>query len=159
MWSIVLRWFKKTLFGNDGKDVAVIGDIYKIEEPNANLIKLWCLLRNRDLYCYRSIADKKVEMVIPLEGCHVVAGAQDGLEHNPEQFLFYIELHDKTRHTFVAKSCREMERWVEIVRNKRAMVSLGELSDEYDENEGNPESSSSDDDEGYCCLLGGKKMS
>lgn len=149
----ILRWLKKTLLGKDGEDVAVIGDIYKLEGPNNNRIRLWCLVRNQELYCYRNIMDEKIDIIIPLDNCRAVPDASN----SSQQFQFHIEKNNENICTFVAKTSAEMNRWMEIVKNKRGTVYLGELNEENHENEEN-EDEEDEDDEGYCFPNGGKKF-
>ena len=137
----MLRWLKKAIVDKGQDDVTVIGDIYKIEGPN-NHVKLWCLLRDRHLYCYRCVTDTTPDSVIPLDNCLAVPSDRTF----GQKYTFHIEKDGIKLATFAARSSKERARWIEIVKKKRGKYPLMEIGQESEEDSTGSGTSSEDDD-------------
>ena len=141
----MLRWLKKAIVDKGQDDVTVIGDIYKIEAPN-NCVKLWCLLRDRQLYCYLNVTDTTPDSVIPLDNCTAVPSDSSC----GKKYAFDIEKEGMKLVTFAARSCKERARWMEIVKSKRGKYPLAEFGGESEEDaSGSGTSEEEEDDDSH----------
>jgi hypothetical protein len=152
----MLRWLKKAIVDKGEEDATVIGDIYRIEGPD-NHVKLWCLLRDRQLYCYRRVTDTTHDSVIPLDNCTAVPSAVI----SGQKYAFDIKREGVKLVTFAARSSKEQARWIEIVKSKRGKIPLAEIEDESGEEAAGSGTSEEDDDDSHeyiegnnCCVHG-----
>lgn len=144
----LLRWLKETVLDKGHDDVTVIGDIYKIDDEG-NRVKLWCLLRDRQLCCYTCVTDTTPNFVLPLDKCIAVPCPVT----SDKKYAFDIEKEGVKVATFVARSSKERGRWIEIVKNKRGTILLANLGEESEE-EAEGSGTSEEDDEGYEYVTG-----
>ena len=136
----MLRWLKKAFRDKEQDDVTVIGDIYKIEGPD-NHVKVWCLLRDRQLMCYPNVSDTTPSFTLPLNNCIAVPSSAS----STKKYVFDVEKNGAKVATFAARSAKERARWIEIVKTKRGTIPLGDFADDSEEDTGSEE----DEDDGY----------
>lgn len=145
----MLRWLKNAFAVHLAKgqdDATVIGDIYKIESPD-KLVKLWCLLRDRQLFCYHHVSDTTPVCKIPLDNCIAVPRTNVA----GKKYAFDIEKGGVKLATFAAQTAKEQARWIDIVKNRRGTIRLREIADDSGEE---AEGSSEEEDEGHGYVKG-----
>ena len=140
----MLRWLKKAIVDKGQDDTTVIGDIYRIKSVD-NHVKLWCLLRDRQLYCYLNMTDTTPDCVIPLDNCSAVPTTVI----SGKKFAFDIEKEGVKLATFAARSAKERARWFEIVKSKRGMIPLAEIEDDSGDEAAGSGTSEDDDNDSH----------
>jgi hypothetical protein len=140
----MLRWLKKAIVDKGQDDVTVIGDIYRVDGAY-NHVKLWCLLRDRQLYCYSRVTDTTPESVMPLDNCIAVASDCNF----GKKYAFHIEKDGMRLATFAARTSKERTRWIEIVKTKRGRYPLAELGRESEEDSTGSGTSEEEDDDSH----------
>ncbi|XP_028393970.1 uncharacterized protein LOC114518215 isoform X2 [Dendronephthya gigantea] len=134
----MLRWLKKAFVAKGQDDATIIGDIYKIESPDKH-VKLWCMLRDRQLYGYHHVSDTTPVFKLPLDNCIAVPRTNvPGKKH-----AFDIEKEGVKLATFASQTAKEQARWIDIVKNRRGTIRIREIADDSGEE---AEDSSEDED-------------